>query len=64
MKLSELLKVMEGCQVVEIDDLSRTVGSMTVYTGPIREIKKDNPINEAQISAVCAGRDGLFIGIN
>lgn len=64
MKLSELLEVMEGCQVVEIDDLSRPVGSMTVYTGTIRGIKKDNPINEAQVSAVCAGRDGLIIGIN
>lgn len=43
MKLSELLEVMEGCQVVEIDDLSRPVGSMTVYTGTIRGIKKRQP---------------------
>lgn len=64
MKLPQLLKIMEGSQIVEIDDLSRPVGSMMVYVGPIREIKKANPINEAQISAVCAGRDGLFIGIN
>lgn len=64
MKLSQLLKVMEGCQAVEIDDLSKPVGFMTVYTGPVREIKKDNPINKAHISTVIAGREGVFIGIN
>ena len=61
MKVSQLLHVMDKDDPVVIDGYSKPIGQMTVYEGPARGIKRDDPINRMHILSIGAIGDVINI---
>ena len=52
MKLSQLLHVMDKDDKIIVDDGNKKIDRMRVYSGTVRGIKRDNPINKMHIVAI------------
>ena len=61
MRVSQLLRVMDKDDEIVIDDVDLPIDKNTIYQGPVRGIKKDNPINKIHIEAICAANDTIFV---
>lgn len=61
MRVSQLLRVMDKDDEIVIDDVDLPIDKNTIYQGPVRGIKKDNPINKIHIGAICAANDTIFV---
>lgn len=63
MRVSQLLNVMDKDEQICIEDGNKTVDDMELYCGPVREIKKDNPINKMHVVAIVAIDDLMCVGV-
>lgn len=63
MKVSQLLNVMDKDEQICIEDCDKTVDDMELYCGPVREIKKDDPINKMHVVAIVAINDLMCVGV-
>ena len=61
MKVSQLLHVIDKDDTIVIEDFEKPVTKMQIYVGPVRGIKKDNPINKMHVAGITAVNDTLFI---
>ena len=61
MRVSQLLKVMDRDKLIVIDNLSANIENMTMFQGPVKGIKKEDPINSMHVEVVDAVGDILFL---
>lgn len=61
MRVSQLLNVMDKDEQICIEDGNKTVDDMELYCGPVRGIKKDNPINKMHVVAIVAVNDLICV---
>lgn len=61
MKVSQLIHAMEKDDVIVIDHFDKPIDSMTLYEGPVRGIKRDDPINKMHSDSVCASDDKILL---
>ena len=54
MRVSQLLHVMDRDDEIVIDDMDAPVYRMRIYSGTVRGIYKDSPINKMRVISVCA----------
>ena len=54
MKVSQLIHAMDRDDSIVIDDFDAPIDKMTLYSGTVRGIYKDNPINKMHIKSICA----------
>lgn len=63
MRVSQLLNVMDKDEQICIEDGNKTVDDMELYCGPVRGIKKDNPINKMHVVAIVAINDLMCVAV-
>lgn len=61
MKVSQLIHTMGRDDAIVIDDADRRICSMTIYTGKVRGIKKDDPINRMNVKHIYADGDVIYV---
>ncbi len=61
MRVSQMLHVIDKDDPVVVDDYNKQIGQMTVYEGPARGIKRDDPINRMHILSIGAAGDVIAI---
>ena len=61
MKISQLLHAMDKEDQIVIDDYNARIDHMTIYEGPVRGIKRDDPINRMHVSSVCDMDDKIMV---
>lgn len=61
MKVSQLIHVMDRDDDIVIDDYDAPMDRMRIYSGAVRGIKKDNPINKMVVMSVCADNDAILV---
>ena len=61
MRVSQLIHAMDREVWICIEDFSKPIDRMTVYTGSARGIKKDDPINRMHVSCIFADGDVIRI---
>ncbi|MBE6547941.1 MAG: hypothetical protein E7667_03560 [Ruminococcaceae bacterium] len=61
MRVSQLLHVMDKDDLIVIDDYDKPVDQMTIYTGTVRGIKREDPVNKMHVCIVCADNDTILV---
>lgn len=61
MRVSQLLHAMDKEAWVCIDDFGEHIDRMTLYTGTVRGIKRDSPINRMHVSCIFADGDVIRV---
>lgn len=61
MRVSQLLHVMDKDDLITIDDYDVPVDRMTIYTGIVRGIKRDDPVNKMHVLSVHADNDTILV---
>ena len=54
MKVSQLLHTMDRDDCISIDDMNVPIDRNRIYNGPVRGIKKDDPINKMHVCCISA----------
>lgn len=61
MKVSQLIHAMDRDDLIVIDDFDAPIDKMNLYSGTVRKIYKDNPINKMHIMSICADNDVILV---
>lgn len=61
MKVSQLIHAMDKDDEIVIDDFDSRIANQTIYSGAVRGITKDNPINKMHIIALSALDDVIYV---
>ena len=61
MKVSQLIHAMDRDDSIVIDDFDAPIDKMNLYSGTVRGICKDNPINKMHIKSICADDDVILV---
>lgn len=61
MKVSQLIHAMDRDDSIVIDDFDAPIDKMNLYSGTVRGIYKDNPINKMHIESICAVDDVILV---
>ena len=61
MRVSQLLHAMDKDDTVIIDDGAARVDRMRIYDGPVRGIKRDEPVNRMHVHHILADGDVIVI---
>ena len=61
MKVSQLIHAMDRDDSIVIDDFDAPIDKMNLYSGTVRGIYKDNPINKMHIKSICADDDVILV---
>ena len=61
MKVSQLLHAMDKDDKIVVDDFDASVENLTVYSGTVRGIKRDDPINRMHVEVISAVDDVIYI---
>ena len=61
MKLSQLTKVMDKDEEIFVSDRNAPIDKMLLYSGAVRGIVRDNPINKYHVNSVCADDDTILV---
>lgn len=61
MRVSQLLHVMEKYDLIIINDGNKSITSMEVFNGNVREIKKDDPINRYHVHNIFADGNTIVV---
>ena len=61
MKVSQLLHAMDRDDEIVIDDGNKKLDRMTIYSGAVRGIKRDDPINKMVVKGVFATDDKIVV---
>lgn len=61
MKVSQLIHAMDKDDEIVIDDFDSHIENQTLYSGAVRGIKKDDPINKMHILALSALDDVIYV---
>lgn len=64
MRVSQITKVMDKDDWIEITDEKAKFGENELYRGPVRGIKKDAPFNKCHVQALAAVHDEIFVLVN
>ena len=54
MKVSQLIHAMDRDDEIIVDDFDKRIPEMRIYSGKVRGIYKDNPINKMHVLSVAA----------
>lgn len=60
MKISQLIHAMNRDDEIVIDDFYLPIDRMTLYSGAVRGIKKDNPVNKMHVMSIHATDDVIY----
>lgn len=62
MRVSQLTKLIsDKDDEIVIDDENESLEKMNLYTGAVRGIKRDDPINKLHITSICAYNDTILV---
>lgn len=61
MRVSQLIHAMDRDDSIIIDDFDAPIDKMNLYSGTVRGIYKDNPINKMHIKSICADDDVILV---
>lgn len=61
MKVSQLIHAMGRDDLIVIDDFDAPIDKMNLYSGTVRGIYRDNPINKMHIKSICADDDVILV---
>ena len=61
MKVSQLIHAMDKDDEIVIDDFDSRIENLTLYSGAVRGIKKDDPINKMHIICLSALDDVIYV---
>lgn len=61
MRVSQLIHVIDKDEMIVIHDFDKPIDKMKIYTGAVRGITKDNPINKMHVTCITATDDTIFI---
>ena len=61
MRVSKLIHAMHRDDEIVIDDFSLPIDIMTVYSGAVRGIKKDNHVNKFYVMSIHALDDKIYV---
>lgn len=61
MRISQLTRLMDKDDEIIIGDGNAPIDKMNLYTGTVRGIKRDNPINKMHITDISAMDDKILV---
>lgn len=61
MRVSQLIHAMDRDDLIVINDGNKRITNMQVYSGSVRGIKKDNPINRYYVHNILADGDTIVV---
>ena len=61
MRVSQLIHAMDRDDLIVVNDGNKRIANMQVYSGTVRGIKKDNPINRYYIHNIFADGDTIVV---
>lgn len=61
MRVSQLIHAMDRDDLIIINDGNKRITNMQVYSGSVRGIKKDNPINRYYVHNIFADGDTIVV---
>ena len=61
MRVSQLLHAMDKDEIIYISDYDLPIDRMTLYSGTVRGIERENPINKMHIISICADKDEIHV---
>ena len=63
MELSQLTKLMDEDDEIIVGDLDAPIDEMELFSGKVKELRRDNPINKGRVTSVCAANDTMLVTI-
>lgn len=61
MRVSQLIHAMDKDDLIIVNDGNKKITDMQVYSGEVRGIKKDNPINRYYVHNIFADGDTIVV---
>lgn len=61
MRVSQLIHAIDRDALIVVNDGNKRIANMQVYSGEVRGIKKDNPINRYYVHNIFADGDTIVV---